>query len=88
MNAGSNVAQWCQKDFNQKVVKAKSIANQEARTKLYKEPRKFSMTVLPGTRGPCHDLSGAMSAKVQGYKIDPLGEIFSVRFLSSRIFLC
>ena len=58
------------------------------RTKLYKEPRKFSMTVLPGTRGPCHDLSGAMSAKVQGYKIDPLGEIFSVRFLSSRIFLC
>mgnify|MGYP001587657327 CR=1 FL=1 len=73
MNAGSNVAQWCQKDFNQKVVKAKSIANQETRTKLYKEAQEIFHDRAPWVPVAHAMIYRAMSAKVQGYKIDPLG---------------
>ncbi len=82
MTAGSNVAQWCQKDFNQKIVKAKTISDQAARTKLYIQAQEIFHDRTPWVPVAHAMIYRAMSNKVQGYKIDPLGgDIFREVYL-------
>jgi len=70
---GNNRAQWCNKEFDELVSKAKETADQAERTKLYEQAQVIfkqeapwatldhSLTVMP------------MSKKVSGYMQDPLG---------------
>jgi len=73
MNSGSNVAGWCQKDFNDKIVKAKTITDQKARAKLYIEAQEIFHERAPWVPVAHSVVYRAMSNKVSGYKIDPLG---------------
>jgi dipeptide transport system substrate-binding protein len=70
---GNNRAQWCNKEFDDLVSKAKEVADPAERTKLYEQAQvvfkqdapwatlDHSLTVMP------------MSKKVSGYVQDPLG---------------
>jgi len=73
VKAGSNVSRWCQKNFNQKITKAKTITDQKARAKLYEEAQVIFNDRAPWVPIAHSVIYRAMSANVAGYKIDPLG---------------
>jgi len=69
----SNRAQWCAPPFQDLVVKAKVITDQTERAKLYEEAQTIFKDQAPWAT-LAHSLATvAMSSKVTGYKMDPLG---------------
>ena len=73
VEAGSNVARWCYKPFNDIIQKAKVIPTQKERTVLYKKAQKIFHEQAPWAPIAHSTIFRAMSNKVKGYKIDPLG---------------
>ncbi|MDN5787588.1 ABC transporter substrate-binding protein [Pseudorhodobacter sp.] len=74
---GSNRAQWCNKDFNDLIMKAKVISDQAERAKLYEQAQVVFKEEAPWDTIAHSVVFTPMSAKVEGYNMSPLG---SVRF--------
>jgi dipeptide transport system substrate-binding protein len=70
---GANRAQWCDKDFNDLVQKAKTVSDQEARAKLYEDAQVVFKEQAPWATIAHSVVFMPMSEKVTGYKMDPLG---------------
>ena len=78
VEAGSNVSKWCNKGFNQLIEDAKRITDVPARTNLYEKAQKIFKDEAPWATIAHSTIFRAMSKKVKGYKIDPLGgDIFA-----------
>ena len=78
VKAGSNVAQWCNKNFNELVEKARKIFSQVEREKLYKKAQEIFHDEVPWVPIVHSKVYRAMNKKVKGYTIDPLGgDIFT-----------
>ena len=76
--AGSNVARWCNQEFNQLVEKARQIFSQEKRDPLYQKAQKIFNQQVPWVPIVHSKVYRAMARNVHGYKIDPLGgDIFT-----------
>ena len=69
---GSNRAQWCNEEFNDLIMKAKS-GTQEERAKLYEEAQVVFKREAPWATIAHSVVYMPMSTKVSGYKMDPLG---------------
>ena len=69
---GANRAQWCNEEFNNLIMKAKS-GTQEERTKLYEEAQVVFKREAPWATIAHSVVHMPMSAKVKGYVMDPLG---------------
>ena len=70
---GNNRAQWCNKEFDDLVTKAKLTADQEERTKLYKQAQEVFKREAPWNTLDHSLVFMPMSKKVTGYVQDPLG---------------
>tara|TARA_B100000925_G_scaffold291208_1_gene278468 strand:+ start:872 stop:2449 length:1578 start_codon:yes stop_codon:yes gene_type:complete len=78
VKAGSNVALWCNKKFNELVEKARKVFAQKEREKLYKKAQEIFHKEVPWVPIVHSKVYRAMSKKVNGYTIDPLGgDIFT-----------
>lgn len=78
VEAGSNVAKWCNRQFNKKITDAKIITDVKQRTKLYQEAQDIFFQRAPWVPIAHSTIFRAMSKNVTGYKIDPLGgDIFT-----------
>ena len=78
VQAGSNVARWCDKKFNDLIIKAKLITQQQARSDLYIKAQKIFNDAAPWAPIAHSMVFRTMSNKVTGYKMDPLGgDIFT-----------
>lgn len=73
VNSGSNVARWCNKKFNDLIVKAKLTTVKKSRNALYQRAQKIFKKEAPWAPIAHSIIFRAMSKKVKGYKIDPLG---------------
>ena len=70
---GNNRAQWCNKEFDDLVVKAKQETDQAARTKLYEEAQVVFKRETPWVTLDHSVVVMPMSKKVSGYVMSPLG---------------
>ena len=70
---GNNRAQWCNEEFDDLVTKAKQTADQEERTKLYKQAQEIFKREAPWNTIDHSLVFMPVSKKVSGYVQDPLG---------------
>lgn len=70
---GSNRAQWCNKEFDDLIKKAKTVSDMGARTKLYEEAQIVFKREAPWATIAHSIVFKAMRNEVTGYKIDPFG---------------
>jgi hypothetical protein len=70
---GNNRAQWCNKEFDELVNKAKIVSDQAERTKLYEQAQVVFKQEAPWATIAHSVVFMPMSKKVTGYKMDPLG---------------
>lgn len=73
VKAGSNVARWCDKNFETLVEKAKSTTDLKRRTALYEKAQEVFKDEVPWVTVAHATVFKAMSPKVKGYKISPFG---------------
>jgi dipeptide transport system substrate-binding protein len=73
VSAGSNVARWCNKPFNDLIMEAKKLSNQNARAALYEKAQTIFKSASPWVPIAHSVIFRAMKSNVKGYKIDPLG---------------
>lgn len=73
VKAGSNVSRWCNDSFNKLILQAKKSTSQKKRDSLYKRAQKIFKKEAPWVPIAHSTIFRAMSKKVKGYKIDPLG---------------
>ena len=78
VDAGSNVARWCDKKFNNLVMEAKKVSQQNQRSKLYIQAQRIFNENAPWVPIAHSKVFRTMAKNVTGYKIDPLGgDIFT-----------
>jgi len=70
---GSNVAKWCNRQFDDLLAKARLITDQNARTKLYEEAQVVFKDQAPYTPIAHANTFQPISRRVHGYLISPLG---------------
>ncbi len=70
---GSNRAQWCNKDFEDLIQKAKIVSDKGERTKLYEQAQVVFKEQAPWATIAHSTVFMPMSTKVKGYIMDPLG---------------
>ncbi len=70
---GNNRAQWCNKEFDDLVTKAKETSDQAERTKLYEQAQVVFKREAPWDTLDHSLVFMPMSKKVMGYVQDPLG---------------
>ncbi|MCB9025857.1 MAG: ABC transporter substrate-binding protein [Bdellovibrionaceae bacterium] len=70
---GSNYAQWCDKDFQNHIKKAKMTADIELREKHYKMAQEIFKANVPWVTIAHATVFKAMDKKVKGYKASPFG---------------
>ncbi|KDR36972.1 peptide ABC transporter substrate-binding protein [Caballeronia grimmiae] len=70
---GSNMAKWCNKQFDDLLAKARLDTDQNARTKLYEEAQVVFKDQVPYTPIAHADTFQPISKRVHGYLISPLG---------------
>jgi dipeptide transport system substrate-binding protein len=70
---GNNRAQWCNKEFDDLVKKAKQTSDQAERTKLYQQAQVVFKKEAPWATLDHSTVFMPMSKKVTGYTQDPLG---------------
>ena len=70
---GNNRAQWCNKEFEDLVQKAKTLPDNDQREPLYKEAQVVFKREAPWATIAHSVVFMPMSKKVSGYKMDPLG---------------
>ncbi len=73
VKAGANVAKWCHKKFDQYVEKAKTLSDKKQRIKLYEKAQVVFKQQVPWVTLAHSKVFRAMSIKVAGFVIDPLG---------------
>ncbi len=71
---GSNRSQWCNKDFDDLLIKAKRTTDIEKRTELYKQAQVLFKEQAPWITIAHSVVYEPVRKEVKGYKIDPLGE--------------
>ena len=74
VEAGSNLANWCDKSFEKKIGDAKIIADPKARTQLYLAAQKIFKEQAPWVTLAHSTVHRAMRKNVEGYKLDPFGK--------------
>jgi dipeptide transport system substrate-binding protein len=70
---GSNRAQWCNAEFDDLLIKAKRVADQEVRTQYYEQAQDVFKREAPWVTIAHSVVYQPLRKEVQGYKIDPLG---------------
>jgi dipeptide transport system substrate-binding protein len=70
---GANRAQWCNKEFNDLVQRAKTLSDQEERAELYRQAQVVFKREAPWATIAHSIVFMPMSKKVKNYKMDPLG---------------
>ena len=70
---GSNRAQWCNEEFNDLLLKAKLVADQDVRTKYYEDAQQVFKREAPWITVAHSIVYQPLRKEVKGYKIDPLG---------------
>lgn len=70
---GSNRAQWCNKEFEDLIQKAKTVSDMGERTKLYEQAQVVFKREAPWATIAHSVVFKAMRKEVTGYKIDPFG---------------
>jgi dipeptide transport system substrate-binding protein len=70
---GGNRARWCNKEFNDLIVKAKQITDQKQRVSLYEKAQEIFKEEAPWATIAHSTVHRAMHKNVEGYEIDPLG---------------
>lgn len=70
---GNNRAQWCNKEFDDVIQKAKTISDQEKRAELYKQAQVIFKEQAPWATIAHSVVYMPMRPEVTGYKIDPFG---------------
>lgn len=70
---GNNIGAWCDKEFNDLVVKAKEAESQDERSKLYQEAQAVFKKQAPWVTIDHSLVIVPMSNKVIGYVMSPLG---------------
>jgi dipeptide transport system substrate-binding protein len=70
---GSNRAQWCNKDFEDLIQKAKVVSDKEKRAELYKQAQVVFKEQAPWATIAHSIVFMPMSKKVSGYVMNPLG---------------
>jgi dipeptide transport system substrate-binding protein len=70
---GSNMAKWCNKQFDDLLAKARLVTDQNARTKLYEEAQVVFKDQVPYTPIAHANIFQPISKRVHGYLISPLG---------------
>ncbi|MFC4160956.1 ABC transporter substrate-binding protein [Chitinimonas lacunae] len=70
---GNNYAQWCDKTFNDLIVKAKQTTDVKQRTELYTKAQEIFKRELPWTTIAHSTVYVPMSKRVEGFKISPFG---------------
>lgn len=73
VKAGSNVSRWCHKPFNDLIQQAKETTDQKRRTELYKKAQEVFKTESPWVPLAHGRVYRAMSSRVEGFKIHPVG---------------
>ncbi|MGE0616694.1 MAG: ABC transporter substrate-binding protein [Bacteriovoracia bacterium] len=73
VKAGSNLARWCDKDFNELVQKAKMTPDKAKRTKFYKQAQEEFKKAAPWVTLAHSVVYRAMGKNVHGFKINPFG---------------
>ncbi|MBY0554493.1 ABC transporter substrate-binding protein [bacterium] len=73
IQAGSNLARWCDKEFDGLLQKAKEDSNQGVRTGFYQKAQAIFNKQKPWYPIAHAKLNKVISDKVTGYKIDPFG---------------
>lgn len=74
VKAGSNYARWCNTSFDSLVKEAKLTTNITKRTSLYKKAQEVFKDQAPWVPIAHSVVFRAMSSKISGYKMDPLGK--------------
>ena len=70
---GANTARWCNQDYDQLVMKARTITDVKVRTELYFKAEEIFSRELPWAPIAHATVFRAMSKNVEGYRINPLG---------------
>ncbi len=70
---GSNYAQWCNKDFNDLVVKGRQVNDVKQRTAMYSKAQEIFKRELPWTTIAHSTVYVPMRKEVDGFKISPFG---------------
>ncbi|WP_127957025.1 ABC transporter substrate-binding protein [Serratia microhaemolytica] len=73
-NGGSNSAKWCYAPFDQLLVKAKSITDQQQRTQLYRQAQEMMHEQMPAVMIAHSTIFEPVRKEVSGYEIDPFGK--------------
>ena len=73
VEAGANRARWCNKEFDDLLVKAKQTSDQAMRTKLYEEAQLVFKREAPWATIAHSVVFKPVSKKVVDFKIDPFG---------------
>ncbi len=71
---GTNRARWCYAPFNDLVMKAKQVSDQDARAKLYEEAEVVFKEQAPWVTLDHSLVYMPMRKTVEGYKMSPLGQ--------------
>jgi dipeptide transport system substrate-binding protein len=71
--AGSNLARWCYKPFNDAVVEAEHTNNKKKRTELYMKAQEFFVDQAPWAALAHARVYRAVAKNVVGYEIHPFG---------------
>ena len=74
--AGSNRARWCNKSFDDLLIKAKKSSDIEERTKLYEQAQLIFKKEAPWATIAHSIVSQPIRNEVKNFKIDPLGGNF------------
>jgi dipeptide transport system substrate-binding protein len=70
---GQNLSKWCDKDFDDKLKKAKSLTDKAERTKLYEEMQVIAHDEVPVFNIAHSVVFEPVRKEVSGYKVSPLG---------------
>ncbi|WP_035055661.1 ABC transporter substrate-binding protein [Andreprevotia chitinilytica] len=70
---GNNYSRWCDKSFDELILKARSTPSQAERTKLYEKAQVIFKKEVPFTPIAHSTWYQPMSKDVQGFKISPFG---------------
>lgn len=73
VEAGSNVARWCNKEFAQLIEKARLTTDFTKRTRFYREAQQIFKREAPWVTIAHSTVFRAMTDRVQGYRLNPFG---------------
>lgn len=73
VGGGNNYAQWCNKEFDDLIVKARTLTNQQERTRLYEKAQVVFKREVPWTTIAHSTTNVPMRKEVQGFKVSPFG---------------